>query len=296
MSNIIDGNLVAKSIKNDLKEKIQKMNDTIGQVPGLAVIIVGCRKDSQAYVNAKKKACQDIGMRSLSFELPETATQDEVLAVIEKLNNDSCIHGILVQLPLPSHIKESVIVDAISGEKDVDGVHPANIGRIAMKKRVPHFVSCTPKGCLALLEHYHVPIEGKHAVIMGRSNIVGIPLALSLLKRNATVTICHTKTANEADIVKQADILVVAIGHAHYVKKEWIKEGAVVIDVGINSIDDPNSKKGYKLVGDVDFDNVKEKCSLITPVPGGVGPMTITMLLSNTFDSACNYYHYEEQL
>ncbi|KAK8801907.1 hypothetical protein WA158_006302 [Blastocystis sp. Blastoise] len=292
MSSLIDGTLVANTIKESIKNDVSKMNETLGKVPGLALILVGNRKDSQSYVRMKKRACENAGMKAFTFEFPEDVTQEELVSQIKELNSNNDVHGILVQLPIPAHLNEIQILESISSEKDVDGLDPINVGKIAMKKRESPFVACTPKGCIALLDYYHVPIEGKHAVIMGRSNLVGMPLALSLMKRDATVTVCNSKTVNEQDITKQADILIVAIGKPQFVKKEWIKEGAVVIDVGINSIDDPNSKKGYKLVGDVDFEDVKEKCSLITPVPGGVGPMTITMLLSNTFDSSCRFYHY----
>jgi len=225
-------------------------------------------------------------MKFILKELPDTIQQDELLKVVQELNNDKEVHGLIVQLPLPSHIHEISILDAVSYEKDIDGFHPLNVGALAMKGREPRFVACTPKGCIELLDRIGVKLEGKHVVVIGRSNTVGIPAALLALHKNATVTICHSKTQDLPTVVKQADIIIAAVGRAEMVKKDWVKEGAVVIDVGINAVDDPSKKSGYRLVGDVDYKGVSEVASAITPVPGGVGPMTVAMLLSNTLEAA----------
>jgi 5,10-methylene-tetrahydrofolate dehydrogenase/methenyl tetrahydrofolate cyclohydrolase len=225
-------------------------------------------------------------MTSFGADLPANISQAELLRVVRDLNANPDVHGILVQLPLPDHIDEEQILSAISIEKDVDGFHPINIGRLSMKRREPLFVPCTPKGCIELLLRTGVQIEGKQAVVLGRSNIVGLPVAMLLLHRNATLTICHSRTKDLPGVVRQADILIAAVGRAEMVRGDWVKPGAVVIDVGINSVDDPSNPKGYRLVGDVAFDEVKEVAGAITPVPGGVGPMTIAMLLRNTLDGA----------
>jgi methylenetetrahydrofolate dehydrogenase (NADP+)/methenyltetrahydrofolate cyclohydrolase len=227
-----------------------------------------------------------VGLASLGSDLPADISQDELLKVVRDLNANPDVHGILVQLPLPAHIDEEEILAAISIEKDVDGFHPLNIGRLSMKRREPLFVPCTPKGCIELLIRTGVPIEGKRAVVLGRSNIVGLPVAMLLLHRNATLTICHSRTKDLPGVVREADILIAAVGRAEMVRRDWVKPGVVVIDVGINSVDDPTNPKGYRLVGDVAFDEVKEVAAAITPVPGGVGPMTIAMLLRNTMDGA----------
>lgn len=257
-----------------------------GKVPGLATVLVGERKDSQTYVRMKKKACAEVGITSFSNDLPEDISQEELLSVVRSLNDNPDIHGILVQLPLPDHIDDEGILGAVSLEKDVDGFHPINIGRLSMKRRTPLFVPCTPKGCIELLDRSGIEIEGKHAVVLGRSNIVGLPVAMLLLHRNATLTICHSRTKNLADVVREADILIAAVGRAEMVRGDWIKAGAAIIDVGINPVDDATRKRGYRLVGDVAFDEAQEVAAAITPVPGGVGPMTIAMLLRNTLDSA----------
>jgi methylenetetrahydrofolate dehydrogenase (NADP+)/methenyltetrahydrofolate cyclohydrolase len=225
-------------------------------------------------------------MVSFSHHLPADATQEQVEGLVRELNADRRVHGILVQLPLPPHLNEERILQAISIEKDVDGFHPVNIGRLAQKGREPLFIPCTPNGCLYLLEQSGVPIEGAHAVVLGRSNIVGMPAALLLIGKNATVTVCHSRTRDLPAIIRQADILIAAIGKAEFVRGDWVKPGAAVIDVGINSKPDPNAPKGYRLVGDVHFDEVKEVAGWITPVPGGVGPMTIAMLMKNTLRAA----------
>jgi 5,10-methylene-tetrahydrofolate dehydrogenase/methenyl tetrahydrofolate cyclohydrolase len=283
---IIDGKAIAETVRGEVKAEVEAMRARYGKVPGLATVLVGERKDSQSYVRSKKKACAEVGMASLGSDLPADISQDELLKVVRDLNANPDVHGILVQLPLPAHIDEEEILAAISIEKDVDGFHPLNIGRLSMKRREPLFVPCTPKGCIELLIRTGVQIEGKRAVVLGRSNIVGLPVAMLLLHRNATLTICHSRTKDLPSVVREADILIAAVGRAEMVRRDWVKPGVVVIDVGINSVDDPTNPKGYRLVGDVAFDEVKEVAAAITPVPGGVGPMTIAMLLRNTLDGA----------
>lgn len=283
---LIDGTQIAAAIHNEIKLEVEGMKARTGKVPGLATVLVGDRKDSQAYVKMKKKACAKVGMNSFGQDLPGDISPEELLKVVRELNANPDVHGILVQLPLPGHIDEEDILGAISLEKDVDGLHPINIGRLSMKRREPLFVPCTPKGCIELLNRTGVEIEGKRAVVLGRSNIVGLPVAMLLLHRNATVTICHSRTKDLPAVVREADILVAAVGRVEMVRGDWVKPGAVVIDVGMNSVDDPTSEKGYRLTGDVAFEEVKEVASAITPVPGGVGPMTIAILLQNTLDSA----------
>eukprot|EP00891_Asterochloris_glomerata_P002764 jgi/Astpho2/2764/Aster-00939 len=289
-ADLIDGKSIAKTIREELAEQVQQLKAQHNKVPGLAVVLVGTRKDSESYVRNKKKACEDVGIRSFGRELPEDVSEEEVLKIVSDYNADADVHGILVQLPLPNHISEKKVLDAISLDKDVDGFHPFNIGCLAMRGREPGFVSCTPKGCLELLDRSGVELEGKLACVVGRSNIVGIPVALLLQNRNATVTVVHSKTPNARDICSKADVVVAAIGKPELVSGDWIKEGAVVIDVGINSVDDPLAKRGYRLVGDVNFEEVKNKASKITPVPGGVGPMTIAMLLKNTVEGATRVF------
>ena len=283
---LIDGKQIAADIRSEIQAEVEEIKAKTGKVPGLATVLVGTRRDSQTYVKMKKRACKKAGITSFSHDLPENISQEELLKVLRDLNANPDVHGILVQLPLPDHIVEDEILGAISLEKDVDGFHPINIGRLSMKRRQPLFIPCTPKGCIELLDRTGVKIEGKNAVVLGRSNIVGLPVAMLLLHRNATVTICHSYTQYLPGRVVDADILVAAVGRAEIVRGDWIKPGAVVIDVGMNAIDDPNSEKGYRLVGDVNFDEALEVASAITPVPGGVGPMTIAMLLRNTVDSA----------
>ena len=269
--------LVSASIREKIKEKTKAIKDKYSRVPGLAAVLVGEDPASQIYVRNKRKSCEDVGIYSEEHKLPESTTQDELLELINKLNNDKKINGILVQLPLPKHIDDSLILNSVSSEKDVDGFHPINAGYLFEGK--PQFIPCTPHGIIKMLEFYDIDIEGKNAVVLGRSNIVGKPAAILLLQKNATVTICHSRTKNLEDVLKEADIIVAAIGRAHFVKKEMVKEGAIVIDVGINRLDTG------KLAGDVDFEAVKKISGFITPVPGGVGPMTITMLLWNTLTS-----------
>ncbi|MCB0190566.1 MAG: bifunctional methylenetetrahydrofolate dehydrogenase/methenyltetrahydrofolate cyclohydrolase FolD [Anaerolineae bacterium] len=283
---IIDGKAIAATIRGEIKTEVEAMQAQHDKVPGLATVLVGERKDSQTYVRMKKKACAEVGIASFSHDLPADISQADLLKVVQDLNANPDVHGILVQLPLPDHIDEEEILSAISLEKDVDGFHPINIGRLSMKRRDPLFVPCTPKGCIELLNRTGVTIEGKRAVVLGRSNIVGLPVAMLLLHRNATLTICHSRTQNLPQVVHEADILIAAVGRPEMVKGDWIKPGAVVIDVGVNAVEDASAKKGYRLVGDVDFAEAKEVASAITPVPGGVGPMTIAMLLRNTLDGA----------
>lgn len=294
----IDGKAIALTIRQEIKEDVQKLaEESAGKVPGLAVILVGARRDSQTYVRMKKKACEECGIASFGFDYPDTCTEEELLSKIQELNQDSNVHGILVQLPLPSHIHEATILNAIDPSKDVDGLHPINVASLSSTSThggkldwsdlssIPFHIACTPQGCIELLDRSGVALKGANAVVIGRSNLVGLPVALLLMHRDATVTIVHSKTVNASDIVSKADVVVAAVGRAHMVKKEWIKEGAVIIDVGINSIDDATAKRGYRLVGDVDYAAAKEVASQITPVPGGVGPMTIAMLLRNTLNS-----------
>eukprot|EP00227_Mantoniella_beaufortii_P005151 CAMPEP_0197606582 /NCGR_PEP_ID=MMETSP1326-20131121/45378_1 /TAXON_ID=1155430 /ORGANISM="Genus nov. species nov., Strain RCC2288" /LENGTH=304 /DNA_ID=CAMNT_0043174513 /DNA_START=89 /DNA_END=1003 /DNA_ORIENTATION=- len=285
-SKIIDGKAIAGAIRLEITAEVAAMKEKYGQVPGLAVVIVGSRPDSQTYVRMKRKACDEAGIVSFHNEMPESATEEEVLKVVSDFNANPACHGILVQLPLPKHMNEEKILGAISLGKDVDGFHPLNIGALCMKGHEPLFMPCTPKGCIVLLERSGVELKGKNAVVVGRSNIVGMPAALMLMKKDCTVTVVHSRTANPEEICRKADIIIAAAGSAHMVKKSWIKRGAAIIDVGTNSVPDASKKTGYRLTGDVDFDEALKVCGKITPVPGGVGPMTIAMLLSNTLDSA----------
>ncbi len=283
---LIDGTAIAKTIQGEITDEVARLKAERGLVPGLATVLVGDDPGSQTYVRMKRRRCAEVGIHSVGIELAKDASQDEVESVVRDLDADADIHGILVQLPMPAHLDEESILSAIDLKKDVDGFHPINIGRLAMKGRDPLFAPATPSGIIELLDRIGVEIEGKEAVVLGRSNIVGLPVSMLLLKRNATLTICHSRTRDLPSVVKRADILVAAVGRAQMVKADWVKPGAVVIDVGINRVDDPSAKRGYRLVGDVDFDQVKEVASWITPVPRGVGPMTIAMLLQNTLTAA----------
>ncbi len=274
---LIDGKAIGKEIREEIKERVTALKDR-GCQPGLAVVLVGDNQASRTYVKNKQKSSLETGMKSDLIELPETVSEEELLSHVKRLNNDDSIHGILVQLPLPKQIDENKVIRAIDPTKDVDGFHPENVGKMIIGQQT--FLSCTPYGIIELLERTGTVISGKHAVIVGRSNIVGKPMGQLLLQRDATVTYCHSKTEDLASFTKQADILIVAIGKTKFITGEHIKEGAVVIDVGMNR--DENGK----LCGDVDFASAKEVASAITPVPGGVGPMTITMLLKNTLQSA----------
>ncbi|MCK5645131.1 MAG: bifunctional methylenetetrahydrofolate dehydrogenase/methenyltetrahydrofolate cyclohydrolase [Anaerolineales bacterium] len=257
-----------------------------GPRPGLATVLVGANPASHIYVRMKRKACGEVGIESYHHELPEDASQEEVEKLVEELNVDPKVHGILVQLPLPAGMDEEAILRMIRIEKDVDGFHPLNIGRLAMKGREPLFVPCTPAGCITLLKKAGATLEGAEAVVVGRSNIVGMPAALLLVKENATVTICHSRTKDLPEVCRKADVLIAAIGRAEMIRGDWIKPGAYVIDVGTNRVDDPTKKRGYRLTGDVAFEEAVEVAGAITPVPGGVGPMTIAGLLNNTLRSA----------
>jgi 5,10-methylene-tetrahydrofolate dehydrogenase/methenyl tetrahydrofolate cyclohydrolase len=283
---IIDGNAIAEKLRLEIAAEVESMISAGLPRPGLAAVLVGERKDSQSYVSMKRKRAGEIGIESFGYTLPATASQEEIEGLVRELNADPKVNGILVQLPLPDHIDDEKVLNAISIEKDVDGFHPLNIGRLAQKGREPLFVPCTPDGVMYLIEQTGVPFKGANAVVLGRSNIVGMPAALLLVKRDATVTICHSRSKDLPGICRQADILVAAVGRAEMVRGDWIKPGAVVIDVGTNAVDDPTAKKGYRWAGDVCFDEAKEVAGWITPVPGGVGPMTIAMLLRNTMRSA----------
>ncbi|CAI9770224.1 unnamed protein product [Fraxinus pennsylvanica] len=283
---IIDGKSVAKEIREEIAAEILRMKESIGIVPGLAVVLVGDRKDSATYVRNKKKSCEAVGINSYEVRLPEDSSEQEVLKYISDFNDDPSVHGILVQLPLPSHMNEQNVLNAVCIEKDVDGFHPLNIGRLAMRDREPLFVPCTPKGCIELLHRYGVDIKGKRAAVIGRSNIVGMPAALLLQREDATVSIIHSRTKNPEEITREADIVISAVGQPNMVRGSWIKHGSVVIDVGINPVEDAKNPRGYRLVGDVCYEEASKIASAITPVPGGVGPMTIAMLLSNTLISA----------
>jgi 5,10-methylene-tetrahydrofolate dehydrogenase/methenyl tetrahydrofolate cyclohydrolase len=278
MPTIISGKIISKQILNEIAEDIKNLS----LKPVLAVIQIGDRKDSTIYIRKKREACELIGIESRIYNFKTNVSTNEVCSLLFRLNNDDEVNGILVQLPIPEHLNNEEILSKISYRKDVDGFHVRNIGNLAMSGRTPYFVPCTPLGCLELLKRYNVTIKGKHAVVVGKSNIVGLPMSLLLLKNQATVTICHSETKDIVKHLKMADIVISACGCPRMIKKDWLKEGVVVIDVGINSIPDSTRKRGYRLIGDVDFENVKDIASAITPVPGGVGPMTVAMLLKNT--------------
>ena len=283
---IIDGKFLAQQVRQEAAEEVSKMIAAGLPRPGLATVLVGENPASKVYVNSKIKACGEIGIESFGHHLPATASQQEVEELVAQLNADPRVNGILVQLPLPDGLDEEMVLRTVSIEKDVDGFHPINIGRLAQKGRDPLFVPCTPAGCIVMLDRLNVPLSGANAVVLGRSNIVGMPAALLLIRRNATVTVCHSRTKDLPGVVRSADVLIAAVGRAEMVRGDWVKPGAVVIDVGINRVDDPSRPKGYRLVGDVCFDEVKEVAGAITPVPGGVGPMTIAMLMQNTVRAA----------
>jgi methylenetetrahydrofolate dehydrogenase (NADP+) / methenyltetrahydrofolate cyclohydrolase len=283
---ILDGKAIAERVRSDVAAQVAARVEAGKSRPGLATVLVGEDPASHSYVTAKQKACQEAGIESFGFHLPATASQQEVEGLVKELNADTRVNGILVQLPLPKGLDEESVLNSISLQKDVDGFHPINIGRLAQKGRDPLFVPCTPAGVIYMLEQVLPTLEGVNAVVLGRSNIVGMPVSLLLVRANATVTICHSRTKDLPSVVRGADVLVAAVGRAEMVKGDWVKPGAVVIDVGVNRVDDATKKRGYRLVGDVAYDEVKEVASAITPVPGGVGPMTIAMLLRNTLTSA----------
>ena len=282
---LIDGKAIATEVKSDVAKKVAALKEK-GITPCLAVILVGENPASVSYVAGKRKALTEAGMADRSVVLPESTSEEELLKLISELNEDKSVHGILVQLPLPKHINEEKVINAICPEKDVDGFHPVNVGRLMIGTK--GFLPCTPHGICVMLKKMGIKTDGANVVIVGRSNIVGKPLAMLLTRReyNATVTICHTGTKNLSEITKQADIVIAATGHLHTITKGMIKEGATVIDVGVNRIPDSTKKSGFRLVGDTDFDDLKETAGFITPVPGGVGPMTIAMLIYNTLESA----------
>lgn len=277
---IISGNAISAQIKSEIAAQIQVHLEQGRRAPGLAVVLVGADPASQIYVGNKRKSCEQIGIQSSSFDLPETTSEEELLALIEKLNQDDTVDGILVQLPLPAHIDSSKVIEAIVPHKDVDGFHPYNVGRLC--QRIPTLRSCTPYGIVTLLEKTGLNVRGKNAVIVGASNIVGRPMAMELLLLGCTVTVTHRFTDNLEKHIREAELVVVAVGKPHLVKGEWIKEGAIVIDVGINRVDG-------KVVGDVEFDIASQKAAYITPVPGGVGPMTVAMLMKNTLTAYENH-------
>lgn len=285
---LIDGKLIAAQTHEETRVAIEKLK-AHGVTPGLAVVLVGDDPASRAYVRSKDRKCQELGLHSLKYELPATTTQADLVALVQQLNNDPAIHGILVQSPPPKHIDERAVVDAIDPRKDVDGFHPVNVAKLALGD-ADALVPCTPLGAQKLLMASGIETSGAHVVVLGRSMIVGKPMALLLMRKgkggDATVTVAHSRTRNLAEVTRSADILIAAIGAPEFVKAEHVREGAVVIDVGINRKDDPSAEKGYRLVGDVAFDEVAPLCSAITPVPGGVGPMTIAMLMANTV-TAC---------
>ena len=282
---IIDGKQIAAAVRAEVAAKVAELKEK-GVLPCLAVILVGENPASVSYVTGKRKALAEVGMADRSIQLPESTSEDELLKLIAELNADSSVHGILVQLPLPKHIDEDKVIMAIDPSKDVDGFHPVSVGNLMIGR--PGFLPCTPHGIIVLLKKMGIETSGKHAVVIGRSNIVGKPVSILLARKdvNCTVTMCHTGTKNMAEITRQADIIVVASGHPHTLTGDMVRDGAVVIDVGVNRIPDASKKSGFRLIGDCDFDDLVEKTSFITPVPGGVGPMTIAMLMQNTLESA----------
>ena len=286
MTTVISGKELASLRRNQMKEEVSTFEAKYGRVPHLAVILVGENPGSVSYVTGKEKACIEIGIKNTTIKKPDTIKEEELLNIIDDLNNDPLVDGILVQLPLPKHINPDLVINKILPSKDVDGFHPNNVASLYLKQK--GIVSCTPKGIIELLDYANIEIEGKRAVVIGRSNIVGLPVSKLLLDRNATVTICHSRTKNIEEVTKEADILIAAVGKPLFVKKEMVKEGAVVIDVGVN-----RNEETKKLCGDVDFENVKDHTSYITKVPGGVGPMTITCLMENTIE--CFLNHMEEK-
>ena len=286
MTTIINGVEIARQIRDEVKRDVAALKAERGIVPGLATVLVGDDPASHAYVRSKRKACEEAGITSIHHELSANISQPELMALLHNLAADVTVHGILVQLPLPKHLNEDAVLGAVPVHKDVDGFHPSNLGLLGVKGKQARFAPCTPQGCIELLKRSGLEIAGKRAVVLGRSTIVGLPVALMLLARDATVTICHSKTPDLPSVARQADIVIAAIGRARFVTADMIKPGAAVIDVGINRVDDASAPRGYRLVGDVDYDAVSQVAGAITPVPGGVGPMTIAMLLKNTLEAA----------
>jgi len=286
--NLIDGKLTSKEVRKDLSIEVEKILEAGGRRPHLAAVLVGHDGGSESYVSGKMKACEEVGFKSSLIRYEDDVTEEELLAKVRELNEDDGLDGFIVQLPLPKHISEEKVIETIDPRKDVDGFHPQNVGRMTIG--MPAFVSATPQGIMELLKRYNIETSGKHCVVVGRSNIVGRPMSILLSQKsnpgNATVTVCHSRTPNIEEVCRQADILIAAIGSPGFVKEDMVKEGAVVIDVGTTRIKSDKTKSGWKLKGDVEFETVAPKCSYITPVPGGVGPMTITSLLINTLKSA----------
>ncbi|MCA9939350.1 MAG: bifunctional methylenetetrahydrofolate dehydrogenase/methenyltetrahydrofolate cyclohydrolase FolD [Anaerolineales bacterium] len=283
---IIDGTSIAARVRAEVGEAVAAMKAAHNYEPGLATVLVGDNTASATYVRMKQRACAEVGIHSIGVEMPASVTQSELIDKVAALNADPAVNGILVQLPLPDHIDEEAVLNTVDLTKDVDGFHPVNIGRLAMKGRDPLFIPCTPYGCMVLLEEAGAKLNGANAVVVGRSNIVGLPMAMLLQKANATVSICHSRTKDLRAYLSMADVVIAAVGRANMITGDMLKPGAVVIDVGINRVDDPTAKRGYRLVGDVDFASAKEVAGAITPVPGGVGPMTIAMLMKNTLHAA----------
>ena len=287
---IIDGKSLAATIREEISAEVEKLKEEGGKVPHLAAVLVGDNPASQSYVKSKVKYCDEVGFESTLIKKDESITQEELIELVQDLNEDESVDGYIVQLPLPRHLDPEVVNLAIDPKKDVDGFHPMNFGRMALG--LPAYLPATPQGILVMLERYNIETSGKKCVVIGRSNIVGMPMSILLSQKrdvgNCTVTIVHSRTKNTEAEIKAADIIVAAIGRANYVTADMVKEGAVVIDVGINRVEDPTRKRGYRLVGDVDYANVSQKASFITPVPGGVGPMTVTSLIMNTLKSARN--------
>ena len=288
---LLDGKLASQAIKDDIKSKVDELKKLGNKVPHLAAVLVGNNGASETYVSSKVKSCEEVGFKSTLLRLEDNVTEDELLEVIHKLNYDNDVDGILVQLPLPKNISEEKVINLIDPGKDVDGFHPVNVGKMVLGTET--FISATPYGILLLLQHYKIETKGKHAVVIGRSNIVGRPISILLSRNddtgNCTVTLCHSQTKNLKEICLQADIIIAALGKPEFLKAEMVKENAIVVDVGITRVSDASKKSGYGIKGDVDFENVSPKCSYITPVPGGVGPMTIAALLMNTYKACLNH-------
>ena len=286
MATILNGKAIGKRVRAEVKEQVSELLEKTGHVPGLATVLVGDDAASGYYVRSKHKACIQVGMRTIGHVLPSSATQEEVETLVRQLSEDDEVDGILVQMPLPRGLDSNAVIDAIAPVKDVDGLHLHNLGGLAARGRDPYFVPATPLGIMTLLEETGMQVSGKRAVVIGRSNLVGMPIALLLMNANATVTICHSRTQNLVDHLKEADIVVAAVGRANYVTGDMLKPGCVLIDVGINEVEDASRKKGYRLVGDAEYASSEAVAGFITPVPGGVGPMTIASLLRNTLKAA----------
>ncbi|XP_030476613.2 bifunctional protein FolD 2-like isoform X1 [Syzygium oleosum] len=285
-ANVINGKSIARAIRSGIANEICRMKETIVKSPGLAIVLVGGRRDSRTFIRVKLKACEEVGITTYVEELPEECTEDEVLRVVSRLNNNPSVNGIIVQLPLPQHVDEERIINFVSPEKDVDGFHPLNMGNLAMKGREPLFIPCAPKSCIELLLRSGVEIMGKRAVVVGRSKIVGLPISLLLQRHHATVSTVNSFTKNPEEITSEADIVIADVGKPNLIRGSWLKPGAVVVDMGTSQVQDPGVNQGFRITGDVCYEEAIKVVSAITPVPGGVGPVTISMLLSNTLDSA----------